>query len=151
MKKLLFMSFLSLLIISCNNEEKPQEQQTTTVTETVQETPQEQPAENTEAENTEEVYDDSIDVATKKLEEELTELYKDKGISDVSIGAYAKGIDVVFISNGTTKISKEEFEQYAKEVSAKTKQVRETPEAVIKVYLQLKENGEYKDIYTGEF
>lgn len=159
MKKFLFMSFLSLLIISCNTEEKSQEQQTTTVTETVQETPQEQPAENTEQEitqeqvdeNTEEVYDDSIDIATEKLEKELTEFYKDKGISDVSIAAYAKGVDIVLTSNGTKQISKEEFEQYAKEISSKTKQVRETPEAIIKFYLQIQENGTYKDIYTGEF
>lgn len=146
MKKLLFMSFLSLLIISCNNEEKPQEQQTTTITETLQETPQEQPAENTE-----EVYDDSIDGATKKLEEELTEFYKNKGIKYISVGAYSKGTEAILYSDGKTEVSEEEFKKYALDIANLVRKVRETPEAVIKVYLQLEENGEYKDIYTGEF
>lgn len=144
MKKLFLISILSLFIISCNNEEKKQEQQSTP-TETTQQVTQEQQVETTE---TKEITED---ITTENLEEKLTEMYKDKGITDISAGAYAKGTEAILLSDGKTEISEEEFKKYATDIANLVRKVKETPEATVKVYLQLQENGEYKDIYTGEF
>lgn len=95
-----------------------------------------------------------LDKVAKLYEElnlELTNDYKDKGIKEVSVAAYAKGMEAILIKDEKTEIKEEDFKTFAEDIAKRAKEKLDLPEAVISVLLEDRSGAEPKTIYEVKY
>lgn len=112
--------------------------------------------ETTEAEETKEEVVATVEEKTEEqlyeeLNLELTEQYKEKGIKEISVAAYAKGIEAILILDDNAEISKDDFKVYAQEIVNKTKEKMSLPDSPMNVYLEKRANDKSELIYKESF
>lgn len=95
-----------------------------------------------------------LDKVAKLYEElnlELTNDYKDKGIKEVSVAAYAKGMEAILIKDEKAEIKEEDFKTFAEDIAKRAKEKLDLPEAVISVLLEDRSGAEPKTIYEVKY
>lgn len=118
-KKLIVLSLLSFMVVACNQEKSVQQaekaEQPVAVAVETTETPVENAKGTVEAveEKVEEVVE--FENQYSNFQKEMVEKFKDKGITNLTVSAYAKGIDLIF-NTENKKMTKEQFEAIATDV-----------------------------------